>query len=277
MKFSGLFLIGLGLAGAAQAQTGSARVEMLPLPETLPQLLFAPDPIAGTMLRPFLEPQPGQATLITPAMAVEGVAETVVQPELAPAVEPEELPDGEAEMAAPQSAPETPVAAIPDATIENPLAATPESTVAPTPAPGSPIAPALAPESAPAPGTAPASSTIVHIIVENVGSSDGIVNVAVCDSGLSEEGCPFKTSVPASAGFVEATLDGIPPGTYAVVGYHDVNGNDEFDKFLGMPREPYALSSAAAESLVPSFDDAALSIREGDNTVIIRLKTFGGG
>jgi uncharacterized protein (DUF2141 family) len=268
MKFSGLLLIGLGLAGAAQAQTGAARVEMLPLPETLPQLLFAPDPIAGTMLRPFLEPQPG-ATVIAPVRAVEGVAETAVQPPPAPPVEVE----GDAELAEPLPAPETPVAAIPDATIENPLAATPEPTAAPAPVPASPIEPALAPT----PGVPPASSTVVHVIVENVGSDDGIVNVAVCDTGLSEEGCPFKTSVPASTGFVEAKLDGIPPGTYAVVGYHDVNGNDEFDKFLGMPREPYALSSEAAESLVPSFNDAALSIREGDNTVIIRLKTFGGG
>jgi uncharacterized protein (DUF2141 family) len=104
-----------------------------------------------------------------------------------------------------------------------------------------------------------------------------VVNVALCDSGLSEEGCPYSTSVPAAAGFVETMIDNISPGTYAVVGYHDVNGNNEFDKFLGMPREPYALSSTAAESLVPTFSDAALSIHEGDNVVIIRLKTFGGG
>ncbi len=271
MKFSGLFLIGLGLAGAAQAQTGSARVEMLPVPETLPQLLFAPEPIAGTMPRPFLEPQPGETIVIAPVRNIDESAETAVPLAPTPVMEGERLPDGEAEMGEPRSTPEASVAAIPDAAAENPLAPMPSPAVVPAPGPESMPGPALAP------GAAPASSTIVHVIVENVESSDGIVNVAVCDTGLSEDGCPFKTSVPASAGFVEATLDGIPPGTYAVVGYHDVNGNDEFDKFLGMPREPYALSSAAAESLVPSFDDAALSIREGDNTVIIRLKTFGGG
>jgi uncharacterized protein (DUF2141 family) len=255
MKFSALLFIGLGLAGAAQAQTPPARVEMLPLPETLPQLLFAPDPLAGTMPRPFLEPQPGETIVIAPVRSVEEITDV------------EGPHDSEAAMAEPQPPLEMPVAAIPDAPAENPLAPAPEPAVAPA-VPDSPPPTAAA---------VPALSTVVHVIVENVGSDDGIVNVAVCDTGLSEEGCPFKTSVPASAGFVEATLDGIPPGTYAVVGYHDVNGNDEFDKFLGMPREPYALSSAAAESLVPSFDDAALSIREGDNTVIIRLKTFGGG
>jgi hypothetical protein len=39
----------------------STRVEFLPLPETLPRFLFAPDPIAGTLLRPFIEPGPERA------------------------------------------------------------------------------------------------------------------------------------------------------------------------------------------------------------------------
>ena len=58
---------------------------------------------------------------------------------------------------------------------------------------------------------------------------------------------------------METEFDDIPPGTYAVVGYHDVNGNNEFDKLFGMPREPYALSSKAADMLVPTFADAALA------------------
>jgi uncharacterized protein (DUF2141 family) len=82
--------------------------------------------------------------------------------------------------------------------------------------------------------------------------------------------------VPASLGFVETEFDDIPPGTYAVVGYHDVNGNDEFDKLLGMPREPYALSNNASEKLIPTFRDASLTINAGDNAIIIRLKRLGG-
>jgi hypothetical protein len=89
-----------------------------------------------------------------------------------------------------------------------------------------------------------------------------VVNVAVCDKDLSEEGCPHSTSVKASAGFVEARFDKVPPGNYAVVGYHDENGNDEFDKFLGVPREPYALSNRAGEKMVPTFKDAALKIKQ---------------
>jgi uncharacterized protein (DUF2141 family) len=266
MKLSALIVIGLGFAATAAAQTRPMQVEMVPMPESLPQLLFAPNPIAGTMLKPLGEPTGAPADIapegnpdaVAQAQPVTGEPTTTEGIAAAP---PEGLP---AETPAPavESPPaaEPSVAAIPETPVEVPAAA---------PVPGA--APA-APEAAPTP-----SGSVVHIIVENVTEAAGIVNVAVCDKGLSEEGCPYKTSVPAAAGFVEAKLDGVPPGNYAVVGYHDVNGNDEFDKFLGLPREPYALSSTAAESLVPSFSDAALPIHEGENTVIIRLKTFGGG
>ena len=55
-----------------------------------------------------------------------------------------------------------------------------------------------------------------------------------------------------------------------------MNGNDQFDKMMGIPREPYALSSNAGEKLVPTFADAALPIKSGENAIIIRLKRLGG-
>lgn len=264
MRRCALVVLGLSFATTAAAQ--SARVEMVPMPATLPKLLFAPDPIAGTMLRPLREIQSG-----------------------APVIDPEPGPEPGSEIAQAQSAVEPvgaePTGALAPAEPEMPPIAATEGAEAATPdtpaeaVPQAPEATALAVPSVPevAPEPAPPSGSSVHVIVENVASAAGIVNVAVCDQGLSEEGCPYKTSAPAAQGFVEMKLDGIPPGNYAVVGYHDVNGNDEFDKFLGMPREPYALSSTAAETLVPRFQDAALPIHEGDNVVIIRLKTFGGG
>ena len=45
---------------------------------------------------------------------------------------------------------------------------------------------------------------------------------------------------------------------------------------LGIPREPYALSGRAADKMVPTFADAALPIKTGENAVIIRLKRLGG-
>jgi uncharacterized protein (DUF2141 family) len=112
---------------------------------------------------------------------------------------------------------------------------------------------------------------VVHVIAENVETDQGTVWLALCDTSLSVEGCPFKKSVPATAGFVEVTFEGIPPGKYAVVGYHDANDDNVFNRTLGVPREPYALSGPAGEMLAPGFDDAAIEIKPGTNDVILRL------
>ena len=122
---------------------------------------------------------------------------------------------------------------------------------------------------------AAASATTVTVIVENVEIARRQRERRGLRQGPEPRGLPLQVrEVPAAAGFVETSSTDIPPGTYAVVGYHDVNGNDEFDKFLGMPREPYALSSKAGDKLVPTFADAALTIKSGENAVIIRLKTL---
>ena len=121
------------------------------------------------------------------------------------------------------------------------------------------------------------TTAIISVIIENVETDGGTVNVGLCDKGLSREECPYDKEVRASAGFVEATFANIPPGSYAVVAYHDVNGNGQFDRMLGIPREPYALSGRAGQKMVPTFNDAVLPIRTGENAVVIRLKRLGGG
>jgi len=112
---------------------------------------------------------------------------------------------------------------------------------------------------------------VVHVIAENVESPRGTIWLALCNTALTVEGCPYKASAPAAAGFVEVLFENIPPGVYAVVGYHDVNGDDEFNRTLGVPREPYALSGPAGEMLAPGFEDAAIEIKPGINDVILRL------
>lgn len=116
------------------------------------------------------------------------------------------------------------------------------------------------------------SVAIVHVIAENVESADGTIWLALCNESLSVDGCPYKQSVPAEPGFVELTFADVPPGEYAVVGFHDVDSNEKFNRTLGVPREPYALSAAAGDMLVPTFEDAKVAIAAGENDVIIRMK-----
>jgi uncharacterized protein (DUF2141 family) len=234
MKIAALAIVGSLISASAYAQSASM---FEPIPDTPPAYLFAPAPLAGTMLKPFvMRSHP---------------AEVPPEPGSGPVVVAQTLPNK------PATAQETVATS---------------NAVAPQ-AEEQPPAPAASPEPPPAP--APKTGTVT-VIVENVQSASGTVNVAVCDKSLSRDGCPYTHEIPAAPGFVETEFDDIPPGNYAVVGYHDVNGNNEFDKLFGMPREPYALSSKAGGMLVPTFADAALPISAGRNSVIIRLRRLGG-
>lgn len=248
MRFTAVLLFGVATFASAAAQSGPARFAFEPMPNTLPTLLFAPDPLAGTLLRPLAQ-RVGATGLpeVEPEPAALAEPDNTVALAVAQAENPEALPEA-GPAAAAEPVPETEPALEPETAIESP----------------------------PEPPAADPNASTVTVIVENVESASGNVNVAVCDKDLSREGCPYVREVPAQAGFVETEFKDIPPGTYAVVGYHDVNGNDTFDKLFGMPREPYALSSKAADKLVPTFADAALTIKSGENAIIIRLKRLGG-
>jgi uncharacterized protein (DUF2141 family) len=246
-----MFLFGIAAVATAEAQSEPVRLGFVPMHNRLPILMFAPDSLAGTLLRPL------------PGPSVPG-ALPEVSLEVVPAAVTGELPAPEETIEA-TTASSADVGSIEPAAPEPPqetTAALPESVPAAEESP-----PADQPKS---------SGSTVTVIVENVESGTGTVNVAMCDKGLSREGCPYIREVPAQAGFVETEFHDIPPGTYAVVGYHDVNGNDIFDKIFVMPREPYALSNHASEKLVPTFSDAALPIKSGENAIIIRLTKLGG-
>lgn len=63
------------------------------------------------------------------------------------------------------------------------------------------------------------------------------------------------------------TLDDLPPGDYALLIYHDENRNGELDQnFVGIPREPIALSNNYLPKGPPSFSRASISLESG-NTV----------
>jgi hypothetical protein len=115
MKILAHFVIGLGLIGTshaqeAQAQTRAARVDLLPIPNTLPGILFDPAPLSGNLLMPLAVTQP-QAQ---PAAAAAPAA--VAEPEIAATVVPVQpvaaTPEAEAEIA-PAIEPETPAAPKP--------------------------------------------------------------------------------------------------------------------------------------------------------------------
>jgi uncharacterized protein (DUF2141 family) len=65
---------------------------------------------------------------------------------------------------------------------------------------------------------------------------------------------------------VEWTVSGLPAGEYAVIAYHDENGNRELDfRVLGIPREPVGVSNNARGVFgPPRFNAAKFSVRDGE-------------
>lgn len=64
----------------------------------------------------------------------------------------------------------------------------------------------------------------------------------------------------------------LPPGTYAIKLFLDLNGNGKIDtNFLGIPKEPYGFSNNAKGSLgPPAFEAAAFELNE-DRELTVNL------
>ena len=66
---------------------------------------------------------------------------------------------------------------------------------------------------------------------------------------------------------------GVTPGSYAVMVYHDENMNGRLDKSAnGMPQEGWGFSrNARGHYGPPTFDDARIDIKAGNNDVALDM------
>ncbi|MDG3063811.1 DUF2141 domain-containing protein [Thauera mechernichensis] len=78
--------------------------------------------------------------------------------------------------------------------------------------------------------------------------------------------------VPASAGTVTVSFGALPPGRYAIMAYHDEDGNGELNRRFGMfPTEGYGLSNNPTVSGPPAFADSAFEVAAGAGTTRISI------
>ncbi len=119
----------------------------------------------------------------------------------------------------------------------------------------------------------PACTLIVK--VTGLDPPKGILRLALYDSRES-----YKTrSRPVRSVAVEITgpevtlkFDGLSPGEYAIMMYHDANRNNRFDRFLGMPREQFGFSNNALPGLgPPGFDKVKFNL-SADKVSLIEIK-----
>ncbi|GJJ01438.1 hypothetical protein RugamoR64_19760 [Duganella rhizosphaerae] len=109
-----------------------------------------------------------------------------------------------------------------------------------------------------------AAGASVTIKLSGVAGSKGMVMAALCDKATFLKRCPYMQTVAASP-VVNLKFEGVKPGVYAAMLFHDENGNGEFDRSpSGMPLEGYAFSRNAKGNYgPPSFEAAAVEVKAG--------------
>jgi uncharacterized protein (DUF2141 family) len=122
---------------------------------------------------------------------------------------------------------------------------------------------------------APARAVDVTVQVTTVGSARGVVRAEVCRAiEWLKDGCALTGMAPARPGSTVVVVHGVPPGIYAVVAWHDRNGNGKVDQnWLGIPTEGVGFSIDPALGLKgPRFGDSAVDVGPEGAAVDVHLR-----
>lgn len=114
----------------------------------------------------------------------------------------------------------------------------------------------------------------LHVRVVGLRSDAGVVKIGMYASGEAytrRQGSFRKARLPVVNGASEWRLDGVPPGEYAVMFYHDRNTNDRLDRnALGLPKEPFGFSNNARPRLgPPSYERVKFPVSGSTTTIEI--------
>ena len=121
-------------------------------------------------------------------------------------------------------------------------------------------------------GKAQESSYTLTIDFDITNYKTGSIYVAVYNSETSFLKKPLKgTIVTIKNGKATAKIEGLDTGEYAISSFYDKNGNGKLDtNFLGIPKEPTAMSNNAKGSFgPPKYMDAKFTV---SNSVRINIK-----
>jgi len=120
-----------------------------------------------------------------------------------------------------------------------------------------------------------ASAADLSVAVTGVRSEQGTVRIAVYDrpEGFrKEDKALHRLALPAAVGQVQASFTRLAPGRYAVMVYHDEDGNGRLNLRFGMiPQEGYGLSNAPQVLGPPAFTDAAFDLPAQGASIVIPL------
>ncbi|HYH22664.1 MAG TPA: DUF2141 domain-containing protein [Azospirillum sp.] len=125
-------------------------------------------------------------------------------------------------------------------------------------------------------GVATTSAADLSVRLDGVHSASGSVRVMLFDRAegfRKEEKSLAIRQAAASPGTVAVTFEGLAPGRYAVMAYHDENGDGALDRFLGMiPTEGYGLSNNPEVTGPPAFEDSAFALPDGGGAITVTMR-----
>jgi uncharacterized protein (DUF2141 family) len=108
---------------------------------------------------------------------------------------------------------------------------------------------------------AAAGAGTLHVRITGFESTDGELAIALFaneEDYESQSNAVRRAWLEISGDETEWTVEGLSAGEYALIAYHDTNGNGEIDfRLLGMPKEPVGVSNNARGAFGPPRFEAA--------------------
>lgn len=113
-------------------------------------------------------------------------------------------------------------------------------------------------------GAAGASAQTLRVDLQGVAHAQGSLRLALyaAPETFRKADKAFRTREQAAAtGTVSVVFEDLPPGRYALLAYHDENGDGQLNRRLGMfPTEGYGLSNNPEVMGPPTFEASAFEV-----------------
>jgi uncharacterized protein (DUF2141 family) len=123
---------------------------------------------------------------------------------------------------------------------------------------------------------APATAATIELRFIGIATSTGAIMASLFDSEAAYAGGkPVRgVRIPVTGAEASQLIEGLPPGTYAVKSFHDVDGDGRMGvNPFGTPIEPFAFSNdAPAHMGPPAWAAAKFEAVVGSNVHIINIK-----
>jgi uncharacterized protein (DUF2141 family) len=120
----------------------------------------------------------------------------------------------------------------------------------------------------------PPTAGTLELTVENIESASGALEITAFSGAdnYMRRGKTVRVSVDRT-GQIRIPLEDLPFGEYALVIYHDVNGDRRFDQnILGIPKEPYGFSNNIRPRFSsPEYEECKFVFSENGQAVNIRI------